>query len=104
MTYNNWLRVKTVARAWPTWIITLSTVAALVADEVVKVAGADSPAAVVAVRVAAILASSVTIIRKVTPVRPEAVGVLPTGAPATDAERMLTDAVRWAQAEAKAVG
>lgn len=104
MNYSTWLRIKTVARAWPTWVTAAAAVATIVADEVAKVAGAESPAAVVAVRVAAWLGAAVAIIRRSTPVRREARGVLPTGEPVTETERMLGDAVRWAHDEAKGVG
>lgn len=104
MNYSTWLRVKVVARAWPTRAAALSSAAVVAADDLAAVFGADHPIVVGLVRGAAVVTAAVTVVRSVTPVRPGARGILPTGDPVTERERMLVDEVAWLHDEAKGVG
>lgn len=86
---NSWLKLRVVARAWPTWVTAAALVASVAADELTKVVGADSPVVVLLLRVAAWLGAAVAIIRRSTPVLDDARGLLPTGQPVTSSERYL---------------
>ena len=63
-------RILVVLKAAPTYLVALSTVVTILAEEIAAVlpAGAANDVGVVAVRVVAVLATSVAIIRRVTPV------------------------------------
>jgi hypothetical protein len=95
---NHWERVRTVARAAVTWLVLASTVLTIAAEELARVAGADSPVVVLMLRVVAWLGVAVAIIRRSTPVLPDARGILPTGAIETETERLLIDAVMHGRA------
>lgn len=81
-------RAQVILRAAPTWIGGAAIVVTVAADEVAKVLPTHAAETVgsVAVQVLAWLGAAVAIIRRVTPVRPEERGILPTStatAPAT---------------------
>jgi len=96
--YSTWLRAKTVARAAVTWLVLASTILTVAAEEIAKVAGTDSPVVVLALRAVSWLGVAVMILRRVTPVLPDARGILPTGAIETETERLLLDAVMHGRA------
>lgn len=86
MNYSTWLRVRVVLRAAPTYIVLAGGTLAIVADELAKVVGADSPVVVLILRAVSLLGAAVAIIRRVTPTLPDARGILPTGEPVTSNE------------------
>lgn len=72
-------RARVVLRAAPTYLVALSTIVSIVAEEVAAVlpAGPATTVGVIAVRVVAVLAAAVAIIRRVTPVVDSQHGLLP---------------------------
>lgn len=75
-------RVRVVLHAAPTYLVALSAVIVIVADELASVlpAGAVTTVGTIAARVVAVLGAAVAIIRRVTPVVDRAQrGLLPPG-------------------------
>lgn len=89
MNYSTWLKVKTVAKASVTWLVVAAGVLTVVADELATQLGADSPVVVLVLRAVSWIGVAVAIIRRSTPVLPDARGVLSNGHPVTEDEARL---------------
>lgn len=87
MSYSTLERFKTVAKAAVTWLVVLAGVLTIAAEELAEQVGADSPVVVLILRVVAWVGTAVAIIRRSTPVLPEARGIIGNGEPATSEER-----------------
>lgn len=84
-------RIHTVLSAAVTWLVVLAMVLTIVAAELADALGATSPVVVIALRAVAAIGVAVSIIRRVTPVLPDARGLLPKpDQPATSDEAWLT--------------
>lgn len=72
-------RIKVIAQASVTWLLVAMTVVQIVADEIVSVlpAGVAENVGAVTLRVVAVLAAAVAIIRRVSEVTPADRGLLP---------------------------
>jgi hypothetical protein len=90
--HDFYARVLVVAKAAPTWLVAASTVLTITADELAGMVGAEHGAVTFVLRVVAWLGVAIAIIRRSTPVLPEARGILPSPNPATRAEAEYLDA------------
>lgn len=70
-------RVKVILTSLVTWLVAAGAVGAILTDELTGVIGADHPVVNLIARVVVIAGTAVSIIRRVTPVLPQEVGVLP---------------------------
>lgn len=87
-------RTLIVAKAAVTWLTVAAGVLTIAAEELTAIVGADHPVTTWLLRAVAWLGVAIAIIRRSTPVLPEARGVLPPpdGAPITLAEREYLNA------------
>jgi hypothetical protein len=85
-------RIKTIAQAAVTWLVALAGVLTIVAAELADQLGADNVVVVWVLRAVVWLGVAVAIIRRSTPVLPDARGVLPQiGEPVTSNEKWLAE-------------
>lgn len=82
-------RLRVILTAAVTWLVAIAAVLAIVAEEIADAFGADFPALVWIARVAVVIGVAIAIIRRVTPVLPEARGVVNYTTPMTERERIL---------------
>lgn len=78
-------RIKVILRALPTYMVGAAVVLTLLAPEIAKLlpSGIGEHVASWLIKIAAFLGAAVAIIRKVTPVAPSQVGILPQGPPSS---------------------
>lgn len=72
-------RIRTILTAVVTWLVVAGTVGAIFVDELTAVIGADHVVVNLIARAGVVIATAVSIIRRVTPVLPQERGVLPQG-------------------------
>lgn len=90
-------RTRVVLTAVVTWLVVLAAVITNVVDEL-QLAGASGTVLRILGNALGVIGVAVAIIRRVTPVLPEARGILDTGIPRTNLEAIgaarITDAIR----------
>jgi hypothetical protein len=95
-------RARIVLTAAVTWLVLAATILGAIVSEL-ELAGVGGTVVRILAGVLGALGVAIAIIRRVTTVLPDARGILPTGAPATDLEAIGVAAIRDAAAAGELV-